>query len=189
MNRFIISLICNIGKASRDTDFPLESNSPMKSILFITLVIFSSALLVEHSIDTGKSWNPLGDIDIPSESFTSSSNIDFSKSSNIHSFRIGNTKFSTKHSAGSPLFQLHLDENDKFIGFSVSFGKLAKNVIVMKPLLVGDIVEPSQQKVKEEAKKDEPEPSFLRKYWFYILPVALLLLFGGAGAPLDQKDE
>ncbi|KAG5357595.1 hypothetical protein CJU90_6435 [Yarrowia sp. C11] len=42
------------------------------------------------------------------------------------------------------------------------------------------------QLVNNEILKDEPEKSFIQKYWMYIVPILLLLLLGG-GAPEEGK--
>ncbi|AOW06278.1 hypothetical protein B0I72DRAFT_139002 [Yarrowia lipolytica] len=42
------------------------------------------------------------------------------------------------------------------------------------------------QLVNNEILKDEPEKTFIQKYWMYIVPILLLLLLGG-GAPEEGK--
>lgn len=68
-------------------------------------------------------------------------------------------------------------------------GALAgEDTVIISSVAAGPeaVAKPPVQIVNNEVLQDEPEKSFIQKYWMYIVPLILLMLLGG-GAPDEGK--
>jgi hypothetical protein len=155
-------------------------------ILFILcLIVCVVSLQVEVSFDNGKQWISRGTIQLDKLGFVEETKTDFSPFyGKIGLYRIGNSMNTATFSQKQEVFQLHFDDEGKLVGFSITSSlSPEKRVILMKPQPIPDIV--FVEKPKPVETKDgvpvEEDQSFFRKYWYYILPLVLLVLFGGTG--------